>query len=326
MRPRRGPPRRGMALILVLASLALIALVAARFSQRIDELRRQTLSLREHADQSLQARNALAATLYYTSTRPTGPAGFGPALAPSLRADGRMYALPDGGQVHVQDQRGLLSLNAIDRAGLVSVLQTLGVAPRDTDAFVDVLEDYIDTDSLKRLNGAEAPEYAAAGLPSPRNDFISTARELDRMPRWRDVPQVVSALEFWAAPTRQQVVNPNTAPVALLGARWPWAAPAQLELLQSLRDGTPFQNGAQASRATGLPLDRDDYVFHVSAHMRVTVSAAGSPRALQYNVSLTPGGLVAPWLISHIQAVPRVEPRTSTDRAEPFPLAFSAAR
>ncbi len=321
-----GQRPRGMALIMVLAALALIALVGARFSQRIDELRRQTLSLRESAEQSLQARNALAATLYFIATRPTGPAGFGPPLAPTLRADGRVYALAEGGQVCVQDERGLLSLNAVDRVGLVAVLQTLGVAQRETDAFADVLEDYLDTDSLKRLNGAEASEYTAAGLPPPRNDFMLTVRELERMPRWRDAPQVVSALELWAAPTRQAAVNPNTAPVALLGARWPWAAPAQLQLLHSLRDGTPFQNGAQASRATGLALDRDDFVFYISAQMRVTVSAVGSPRALQYNVTLTPGGRDAPWLISHMQAVPRVEPRTPPDRAEPFPLAFVAPR
>lgn len=323
---RAVPLQRGMALIMVMAALALIAFVAARFAQRIDELRSQTLSLRQHAEHSLQARNALAATLYFTATRPAGPAGFGPPLTPELRADGRLYGLAEGGQVRLQDQRGLLPLNAVDRAPLASVLQTLGVAQHDTDTFVDVLEDYLDTDNLKRLNGAEAPEYAAAGLPAPRNDFMTAVGELGRMPKWREVPAVVTALERWASPSRQAVLNPNTAPLGLLAAWWPWAAPAQLELLVSLRDGTPFQDGAQASRATGLALDRDDLVFHIGPRFRITASAQGSPRALQYNVVLTPGGRDAPWLISHMQAVPRVEPRTPTERAEPFPLAFSAAR
>jgi Type II secretion system (T2SS), protein K len=315
-----------MALIMVMAALAVIALVAARFAQRIDDLRDHTRSLREHAEQSLQATNALAATLYVATTRRTGPGGFGPPLSPELRADDRLYGLPDGGLVRLQDQRGLLPLGAVDRVGLSSVLRALGVAQQDTDAFVDVLEDYMDTDSLKRLNGAEAPEYASAGLPAPRNDFITTVGELGRMPRWRDAPAVTSALEGWASPSRQALLNPNTAPVSLMAAWWPWAPLAQLELLGSLRAGTPFQNGAQATRATGLALDRDDLVFHVSARFRITVSAVGSPRALQYNVTLTPGGREAPWLISHIQAVPRVDPRTLSERAEPFPLAFTAAR
>jgi hypothetical protein len=75
-----------------------------------------------------------------------------------------------------------------------------------------------------------------------------------------------------------------------------------------------------------LLLDREDIVFHASAQMRVTVSAVGSPRALQYNVTLTPGGRDAPWQISHMQAVPRVDSRNPPDRGEPFPLAFAAAR
>lgn len=311
---------------MVLAALALIALVAARFAQRIDDLRQQARSLREHAEQSLQGRNALAATLYFAATRPTGPAGFGPPLSPELRADDRPYRLPDGAQVQIQDERGLLPLNAVDRVGLSSILQHLGVAPRDTDAFVDVLEDYLDTDNLKRLNGAEASEYAAMGLPSPRNDFMTTVGEVGRMPRWRDAPAVASALERWASPSRQPVLNPNTAPIGLMSAWWPWAPAAQVELLGRMRESSPFQNGAMASNATGIALDRDDLVFHVGTRFRITVLAAGSPRAVQYNVVLTPGGRDAPWLISHMQAVPRVEPRTPTERADPFPLAFSAAR
>ena len=326
MSPRRSKPPRGMALIMVMGALALIALVAARYAQRIDDLRRQTGSLRAHAEQSLQTSNALAAALYYTATRRIGPAGFGPPLTPELRADNREYSFPDGGQVRVQDQRGLMPLNAVDNAGMTSVLKRLGVVPGEASRLVDVLEDYIDTDNLKRLNGAEAPEYAAAGLPPPRNDFIGTARELARMPGWRDTPQVVAALEQWATPTRRLVVNPNTAPIELLAAWWPWAAPEQLELLRTLRESTPFGDGIQASRATGLPLDRDDIIFHAGAELRITVSATGSSRALQYNVVLTPGGRSAPWSISHMQAVSRLEPRTTPDPVNAFPLAIVTPR
>ena len=328
MKPPRTsrPQQQGMALIMVMGAVALIAFVAARFSQRIDDLRLQTSALRALADQQLQARNALATTLYYASTRPIGPAGFGPPQTPQLRADGRLYRLPEGGEVRVQDQRGLLPLNATDRPTMALVLRALGVPERDTDAYFDVLEDYIDTDSLKRLNGAEAPEYEQAGLPPPRNDWLLTVRELSRMPRWRESPQVVAAMERWASPGRRPVLNPNTAPMDLLAAWWPAARPEQLDLLRGLRESAPFLNGQQAQRATGLPLDRDDLVFHVGAQLRITVSAQGAPRALQYNVTLVPGGRDAPWLISDIQAVPRAEPRDAPDRAEPFPMAVQAAR
>ena len=317
---------RGVALIMVLGALALIAIVASRFAQRIDSLHQQTVTLRDHAEQRLQARNALAATLYFAATRPLGPAGYGPALAPGLRADDRLYRLPGGGEVRVQDPRGLYALNAPGRASLASLLQALGVAARETDAFVDVLEDYLDTDALKRLNGAEAPDYAALGLPPPRNDWLLTVGELNRMPLWRDAPQVVAALERWGSTSRRPVFNPNTAPIDLLAAWWPQARPEQLELLRSLREATPFVDGRQAERLTGLPLARDEVVFWLGAQLRITVSALGSPRALQYNVVLLPAGIEGPWLITDMQPVPRAEPRDTPDHAEPFPLALPAAR
>jgi type II secretory pathway component PulK len=315
-----------MALVMVMAAIALIAFVAARFSQRIDELRHQTSALGDYAQAALQSRNALAAGLYYMTTRPIGTAGFGPLPVPDLRADERPYQLPGGAELRVQDVRGLLPLNAAERQSLGSVLQSLGVPARDTDAYFDVLEDYTDADSLKRLNGAEAPDYAAAGLPPPRNDWLRSVRELGAMPRWRDAPQVLAAFQRWASPARRAILNPNTAPMDLLAARWPRARPEQLQLLAALRAATPFTSGAQAQAATGLPLDRDDVLFHVGTQLRVTVSAPGSSMALQYNVTLVPGGRDAPWLISDVQAVPRAETRDAPDRAEPFPLALQAAR
>ena len=322
-RIRRRPPARGVALVVVLAALALVAFVAGRFAQRIDELSRQTHSFRAHAEQALQARNALAAGLYFVATRQIGPAGFGPANAPELHADNRAYRLPGGGELRLQDQRGLYPLNTPQRESLGALLRSLGVAQRDTDSFVDVLEDYLDTDNFKRLSGAEAPDYAALGLPPPRNDWLVAVRELNRMPHWRDAPQVVSALESWASAERQGVLNPNTAPIALLAAMWPQARPEQLELLRSLRATVPFVDGAAAQRATGLMLDRDGFVFHLGPQLRMTVSGAGSARALQYNVALQPAGRDAPWLISDMQAMPRIESPENPERAEPFPLAFT---
>lgn len=326
LRPPSRAHTRGVALIMVLGALALIAIVAGRFAQRIDNLRGQTTSLHDHAQQRLQARNALAATLYFAATRSIGPAGFGPALAPELRADDRLYRLPDGGEVRVQDPRGLVALNAPERASLGALLQTLGVSARETDAFVDVLEDYLDTDALKRLNGAEAPDYATLGLPAPRNDWMLTVGELNRMPLWRDAPQVVAVMERWGSTSRRPILNPNTVPIDLLAGLWPQARPEQLELLRRLREATPFVDGRQAQRLTGLPLESDEIIFSLGPQLRITVSAQGSPRALQYNVVLLPAGIEGPWLISDVQPAPRAQPRDTPDHAEPFPLALPASR
>jgi len=325
MRYAQRQSQCGYVLIMVLAALALIAVVAARFAQRIDELRVQTAALQDHAQQQLAIGNATTAALYVVTTRSVGPAGFGPSLEPDIRADGRIYRLPSGAEIQVQDQRGLMPLNAFDRPQMARLLQGFGLSAQDTDSWIDILLDYEDTDNFKRLNGAEAPEYEALGLPPPRNDWLVSVRELNRMPGWMARPAVVEAIQRISSTGRQAVLNPNTAPLPLLGALVPIAAPGQLELFDTLRRRTPFLSGAAAQRATGLALDRDDYVFHIGPAFRLTVSAAGSTNAVQYNVVLVPGGLQAPWLISEAHPDHRTDLRDTPDRATPFPLAVPAA-
>lgn len=316
---------RGYVLILVLGAIALTALLAARFAQRIDALREQTATLKSHAEQRLQTRNALAAALYWVTTRPIGPAGFGPMLEPSLRADDRRYRLPDGGEIQVQDQRGLYPLNAPEREPMRALLRTQGVAVQDADAYIDILLDYEDTDALKRLNGAEAQDYAALGLLPPRNDWLISVRELNRMPRWRDSPALVTAFERLSSPGRRQVMNPNTAPIDLLAALLPGARAEQLELFATLRRQAPFLSGAAARQATGLALDSDALVFHVGSLMRVTVSAAGAPMTHQYNLLLAPAGRLAPWQILAAHSAPRPERRESSNPDAILPLALPTA-
>ena len=324
---RGRPPRRqrGYVLIMVLGALVLIALVAARFAQRIEELRAQTGSLQTQAQQRLAMGNAMAAALYVVTTQALGPGGVGPLYGePVLVADNRLYRLPDGGEVQVQDDRGLLPLNAAGRPQLSPVLASLGVAPAEVDAWIDVLQDYQDIDSLKRLSGAEAPDYAALGLPPPRNDWLVSVRELNRLPIWKDRPTVVEAMERIGSTSRFLVFNPNTASIELLGMLLPGATPDQLELFDTLRRRSPFGSGASAQRATGLPMEREDFVFHLGRQLRLTVSARGSARALQYNLSLVPGGSDAPWLISEVHTVVH-RTRDTPERATPFPLALPAS-
>ena len=343
-----------MVLIMVMAALALVAVVASRFAQRIDALRAQTSSLRAHADQRLQTEAALAAGLYLLSTERLEAAGVGnklnprlnptleltlnptlnPTLEPTLTStpkpmlwlDDRRYALPGGGLLQAQDLRGLLPLNAPERATLQRLLAQAGVSAALADQMVDVLADYTDTDSLKRLNGAERNDYQALDLPPPRNDWLLAVRELHRMPVWKDQPAAVALMLRLASQARRPVLNPNTAPLALLAAVFPGASGEQLALFVAQRENLPFRDARAAQLATGLPFIEDEHIFSCGADVRITASAKGSRHAAQYNVQLTPAGRDAPWLISHIQPVPRSDPPDAPDRAEPFPLALFQPR
>ncbi len=310
-------------LVFVLTALAVLALVAGRFASRIDALREQTSTLSAYAHARLGAGNAAAAGLYWISTQPIGPAGFGAPMLPSLWADGRPYRLDIGAEIRVQDMRGLYPLNAIQRETFAALLRLAGADAVATDSYMDVILDYQDTDNLKRLNGAERDAYATLGLPPPRNDWLLSVRELSRMPLWHDHPELVKAIEPLVSTNREAGFNPNTAPRQMLQALLPQALPEQIKQFEALRAAKPFMSGGEVRKLTGVQFLGDEISLHTSDHYRLTVWSPGMPRALQYNVMLLPVGPSAPWLISEVHSVTRSASSKAQEPSAIFPLALS---
>jgi hypothetical protein len=234
--------------------------------------------------------------------------------------------MSDGATIFVQDQRGLLSLNAGNRQAIANLLTLDGLDPSRAQAWVDVLDDYIDTDELKRLNGAERDEYKARGLATPRNDWLLTVRELEQMPLWRDDPERLARLSRFFNAGLSGQFNPMTASPEVLKAVLLGAAPAQIEVLLGLRKGELLLDGPSASRFTGLPLDRDDFIFAPGWDTRITVWAPGLPRALEYNARLTPAANAGPWSLLEQHSAPRPSPRNEPIAAPPFPLQLAASQ
>ncbi|MFG6468693.1 hypothetical protein ACG01O_18870 [Roseateles sp. BYS87W] len=302
-------------------ALAVMALVAQRFAQRNDDLRRNALDFDRYAQARAATQGALAATLYWNATRPLMPAGRG-TLDQQLRHDGQVYLTVDEARVAVQDYRGLLSINGASRSMLRNLLVLDGVSLSRAQAMTDVLDDYIDTDSLKHINGAERPEYQALGLPGPANDWIVSLQELQGMPLWRDD---VALLARWAplfSTDFGHIMNPATAPLPVLKALFPNANAAQLQLVQTLRRSDQLRDIRSAQRLTGLPFHEDEHLLAPGPESRVTVWAPGLPRAHEYNIRLTSAGELGPWVITEQHSITR---RPFIDEAPPtlpFPLAL----
>ncbi|MDM4767543.1 type II secretion system protein GspK [Pelomonas sp. SE-A7] len=325
-RAARGAAARqqGYVLLMVVAALAVVAFVAMRFSLRIDELRRGAVGFDEYASARTKALSAQAATLYWMATRPMMADGRGDESA-ALRMDGRNYSLGYGAWVSVQDMRGLLSVNSADRAVLGNLLILDGVEPLQSQAWIDVLDDYLDTDDLRRLNGAEREDYRRQSLPAPRNDWLMTLRELEHLPLWRDDPERLARMSRWLSVSPSNQFNPATAPAEVLKAVMVGASPAQIDLLLALRKGGLLTSGAAAAHATGLALDREDYWFAPGWDSRITVWAPGLPRALEYNARLTPAGRTGPWTILEQHSTPRLSPSNEPTAAPTFPLPLVAS-
>lgn len=318
----------GYVLVMVLAALALLAYMAARFAERIDDLRQQTLSIKDQAQAQTQAHSARAAALFWLATHRANPNGYGrpDGLGENWVADGRWYRLGELGWASLQDQRGLLSINSQQLDALGRLVELQGVDVVKVSRMLDVLADYADVDNLRRLNGAEQADYAALGLQGPRNDWALSVRELFQMPFWQDDPALLERVGPWLSTRRTPLQNPNTSPLPVLRAMLPGAAAQQIELFNTLRLASPFQNGAAAVRATGLPLDNDVFMYHTSDEVRLSVWAPGMPRALEYNVMLTPGGAAAPWRIIEYHTGSRPDVINNAKPPLEFPVPFYRSR
>jgi hypothetical protein len=313
--------QQGYVLLMVLAALTVMAYVALRFAQRNDDLRRNALDFSHYAEARASVASALSATLYWNATRPLMPAGRGDPGG-QLRQDGQRYVTQSGALVALQDFRGLFSVNVGGRQVLTSLLVQDGVPIQRAQAMIDVLDDYIDTDALKRLNGAERAEYEALGLPGPRNNWMLSARELEAMPLWRDDPARLARLSPWFSNDVGHLFNPATAPVPMLKAMLPTANAAVIDQIINLRRHDQLTDGRVAQRLTGLTFDEDDYIFAPGNDSRVSLWAPGLARGLEYNVRLLPAGELGPWVITEQHSITR---RNFTDEAPPalpFPLAF----
>jgi len=169
---------RGIALVLVLWITVLLTVIAGSFAYGM-------------RNEALAARNTLStAQARWVADGAVNRTAF-ELMRPKVSPD--VWA-PDG-SVHVWDEEGArIAVVAIDESGkidlnqapdnlLKGLLQAAGGLDADSaDRLVDVIGDWKDADDLRRPNGAEAPEYQAAGLPyKPSNAPFEAVPELQRV-------------------------------------------------------------------------------------------------------------------------------------------------
>lgn len=168
-----------------------------------------------------------------------------------------------------------------------------GLKPEEVDHIVDAILDWRDADDQKRLNGAEAAEYRAAGRNYvPANTYFETIEELQRV--LGVTPEIYAKIaDLITVHSRQPGVDPAGASRAVL-LSIPTLTPAVVDDYIQQREWARFNN----QPAPPLPL-AVGYVsigasgFHVNATVRmpegeifvreVVVQPTGNPkRPLQY--------------------------------------------
>jgi len=299
LKPPRIPKQRGFVLILTLCILAAITIVAGYFGLRMQQSlqlaqMRQTLN-----DKQIAISNTRAEILFRLCTTHLSPYGLGVPNG-EIALDDRPYA-NEGTTVQLQDARGLIAINYIDDTQLYNFLGVMQVPVDQRHHLIDTLHDYIDADDLRRLEGAESAEYAAAGLPPPRNMPLVSPFELKSIIGWRDMPSL------WQDPGITEFVsvgviapiNPNTAPWQVLAAL-PGVTPALAKTVVARRKLGPidvalFEQLTGTNQSTFPP----QAVAYPSDSVRITQRAIGMPWAIRYNLRLTPLSSISPWQIGY---------------------------
>jgi type II secretory pathway component PulK len=297
----------------VLVVVAMLALVFLAAVSALDTLSRQTLRAKarvrfEQAASSLEARAAwLAATeplsedavligapRAESATRPDPRQDSIRREVIPLHLDGRAYRAGDPREplsVSLQDAAGQINLDQMPEPAKARLVAALGAPPGERARLVDRLDDWLDPDALERLNGAERPDYAAAGLAAPRDGPMTRVTAVLGVLGWtKAVPR-----EGWLAlrdaltvDPRATAFNVNTAPPAALAVML-GLSPAQVEAARAARESHPFASMADFTAAIGpIPYDNEAPWTHPDGRFSLKVASPARRLVFRSRIVLTP--------------------------------------
>lgn len=246
---------RGVALILVLWMIGLLAVIAGNFAYGMRseaQIARNLLSLaqaRALADAGVQR-------AWYELMRPSSDSS-------RWQADAAVHEWQTANgviRIMIENETGKIDINTAPDTLLLGLFRSVGLDEASSVALVDAVVDWRDADTLRRLHGAEENEYRLAGKAHvPTNAPFETADELRRV--LGVSPELFRALApALTVHSRQPGVNATAAPREVLLAL-PGSTVALVDQYMALRAnaksaGVPlpaFANGASFAAGSGQP-------------------------------------------------------------------------
>ena len=184
---------RGIALVVVLWGVTLLAVVAASFTTTTRTETKLARNLLDNAKaRALADAGAHRAVLALLNQKSEGIEDLQPVAGEGnwwLDRAPRRFRFGDGiAIVSVQDEGGKIDLNRAPDDLLRGLFRSVGLDEDKANALVDAIGDFRDADDSRRLNGAEDDDYRAAGLPwgtkdRPFEAVEELARVLGMTPR-----------------------------------------------------------------------------------------------------------------------------------------------
>jgi type II secretory pathway component PulK len=232
----RSAHRRGVALLMVLATLVLLASVEVASRQNVSV----AIAAAERNYRVTQARwsaegcVAIVLSLANAAVRAHHDSAWS-AMDSALASEpnppvmrGCRWSLEPVGRV-----RGV---NQFDIASLSALLQFAGIAPARSDSLSAAIHDWSDSDNDRSANGAEAPWYIESRRVPPTNQPIASAAEFQLIRGFEDSAFVADTIAHILGADSVRVVPRYAAMPVLrelarsIDARFPRAAPARGQL------------------------------------------------------------------------------------------------
>lgn len=297
--------QQGFVLVLTLWVLVIVAIAAGYFAERVARSIELAQQSRQNTSAMIDMEGTRADILYRLGTTSITEYGLGRGNTVMTLDNAPYYGLGKT-IVRLQDNRGLLNLNAADDDRLQRFLELMGIPTERHSHLIDTLHDFIDADKLHRLNGAEDDEYRALNLPPPANQNLITPWEAKRIIGWRDFPQLWKNGRLSELTTTGFTLgfNPNTAPAEVL-ATLPGVTEDIAQIIIAKRKLSPIINSGQLAEITSIPIQQMYTFIDVipSNAIRITQSAQGILWSIQYNITLMPNGENTPWRIDYYSRI-----------------------
>jgi type II secretory pathway component PulK len=287
--------KRGFALPAVLAVTAIVTLVFLVAILALDSLVDQTrravaLSRFETQALSLEAHAAYVAAVGAPVAAGLNVPGLERRADPRLAADASAYqpAAAPTLRISLQDEAGLVNLNALPQPALARLMTELGVPVDRRAALVDRFSDFVDVDGLSRVDGAEAAVYRDRGLAPPPDAPLHAVDQALGVLGWKDaVPRErwrIVRDDLTADPT-SSAMNVNTASSRALKVLFGFND-EQLAAVAARRRADAFAGLEDLGRAAGVRLSGDAERVYGFPNGRFAVKIAAPGAGLTYRARI----------------------------------------
>jgi general secretion pathway protein K len=168
---------RGIALVQVLLISAIISILAIYISQTARQQVNWAINHTDYADGIFSIQSAEAELIYtlLTNQRTLSDTN---NITRNWNFHNQQFDFDANTRISIQDLAAKISIAFGPNQEFISLLESYGLSSGQSMLISDSLFDWVDSDNLTRLNGAEQSYYKNFGLIEPRNAPLQTLREL----------------------------------------------------------------------------------------------------------------------------------------------------